>query len=69
MLNTFTSEMIANGGILRLPDALKKITKLEEGATYKTQCSHDIWIEPYSNEFDFRPNDPEWFKKTVRQKD
>lgn len=52
--------MIKNGGILRMPDALKKLSKIEAGATYNAKCSHDIWIEAPKTHYEFRPEDDLW---------
>lgn len=49
LIKIFTEEMNMNGGVLRMPAALKKLSQYEKGATHDAKCARDIWLEvPYS---------------------
>lgn len=56
--------MIKNGGILKMPEALKKLSLIEKGATYSVKCCRDIWLEAPQAPYDFRPVDRRWSKST-----
>lgn len=62
VIEVMVTDMIKNGGILVMPDALKKLSKIEKAATYNAKCSHEIWIYPPKNLFTFSPTDSNWME-------
>lgn len=63
------NNIIKNGGVLIMPDALKRLTMVEKEATYNAKCSHDIWIEAQKQpDFVFRPKNHLWLEGSTHEK-
>lgn len=66
VVHVLTSHMFKNGGELRMPDALKKLSMIEKESTYNAKCSHEIIMEDLSRpNFKFRPMWQDWKSKWI----